>query len=33
MRTISAKAKDVARKWYLVDADNQVVGRVAVKVA
>jgi large subunit ribosomal protein L13 len=33
MRTISAKAKDVARKWYLVDADKQVVGRVAVKVA
>ena len=33
MRTISAKAKDVARKWYLVDADQQVVGRVAVKVA
>ena len=27
MRTISAKAKDVARKWYLVDAGNQVVGR------
>ncbi|MEY2852471.1 MAG: hypothetical protein RL549_1170, partial [Verrucomicrobiota bacterium] len=26
MRTISAKAKDVARKWYLVDADKQVVG-------
>ena len=33
MRTISAKAKDVARKWYHVDADKQVVGRVAVKVA
>lgn len=33
MRTISAKAKDIARRWYLIDADNQVVGRVAVKAA
>ena len=33
MRTISAKAKDVARRWYLIDADQQVVGRVAVKAA
>jgi large subunit ribosomal protein L13 len=33
MRTISAKAKDVARRWYLIDADKQVVGRVAVKAA
>lgn len=33
MRTLSAKAKDVARRWYLMDADKQVVGRVAVKAA
>jgi large subunit ribosomal protein L13 len=33
MRTVSAKAKDVARRWYLIDADKQVVGRVAVKAA
>ena len=33
MRNISAKAKDVARRWYLIDADKQVVGRVAVKAA
>jgi large subunit ribosomal protein L13 len=33
MRTISAKAKDIARRWYLIDADKQVVGRVAVKAA
>ena len=33
MRTVSAKAKDVARRWYLIDADKQGVGRVAVKAA
>lgn len=33
MRTLSAKAKDVARRWYVMDADRQVVGRVAVKAA
>ena len=33
MRPVSAKAKDVARRWYLIDADKQVVGRVAVKAA
>jgi large subunit ribosomal protein L13 len=33
MKTFSAKAQDIDRKWYVVDAENQVVGRVAEKVA
>jgi len=33
MRTFSAKASDVQRKWYVVDAKDQPLGRVAVKVA
>ena len=33
MKTFSAKAEQVERKWYVIDADNQVVGRVAEKAA
>ena len=33
MKTFSAKAKDVDRKWWLIDAKDQVLGRVAVKAA
>ena len=33
MRTFSAKASDIERKWFIVDANNQPLGRVAVKVA
>lgn len=33
MKTFSAKAEAVDRKWYIVDAQNQVVGRVAERVA
>jgi large subunit ribosomal protein L13 len=33
MKTFSAKAQDIQRKWYLVDANDKVVGRVAEKVA
>ena len=33
MKTFSAKAEAVDRKWYVLDADNQVVGRVAEKAA
>jgi large subunit ribosomal protein L13 len=33
MKTFSAKAEAIERKWYIVDAENQVVGRVAEKVA
>ena len=32
-RTISARPADVERKWYIVDAENQVVGRLATQVA
>jgi len=31
--TISARAEDIKRKWYLVDANNRVLGDVAVEVA
>jgi len=33
MRTVFAKKGDVERKWYLVDANNAVLGRLAVKIA
>ena len=33
MRTFSAKANEVDRRWWLIDAKNQVLGRVAVKAA
>ena len=33
MKTFSAKASQIERKWYLVDATDQSLGRVAVKVA
>src|ERR1700734_4120002 len=33
MKTFSAKAEQVERKWFVIDADNQVVGRVAEKAA
>jgi large subunit ribosomal protein L13 len=33
MKTFSAKAEAVDRKWFVVDAENQVVGRVAEKAA
>src|SRR5213594_2502392 len=33
MKTFSAKANEVDRKWWLIDARNQVLGRVAVKAA
>ena len=32
-KTVSARAQDVDRKWYVVDGENQVVGRLASKVA
>jgi large subunit ribosomal protein L13 len=32
-KTYSARPTDVDRKWYVVDAENQVVGRLASKVA
>src|SRR5213083_1846500 len=33
MKTFSAKANEVQRKWWVIDAKNQVLGRVAVKAA
>ena len=33
MHTVSIRKEDVVRKWYIVDAENQVVGRLASAVA
>jgi large subunit ribosomal protein L13 len=33
MKTFSAKANQVDRKWWIIDARDQVLGRVAVKAA
>jgi large subunit ribosomal protein L13 len=33
MKTFSAKASEVARKWWIIDAKDQVLGDVAVKAA
>lgn len=33
MRTFSAKANEVQRRWWLIDAKDQILGRVAVKAA
>ncbi|HEV7867948.1 MAG TPA: 50S ribosomal protein L13 [Chthoniobacteraceae bacterium] len=33
MKTFSAKANEVQRQWWVIDAADQVLGRVAVKAA
>ncbi len=33
MRTYTAKPKDIKMKWYLIDADGQVLGRLATFIA
>jgi len=33
MKTFSAKAQDVERKWYVIDAENKILGQVAVEAA
>ncbi len=33
MRTLSAKAEDVTRRWFVVDAQGQSLGRLATRVA
>ena len=33
MKTFSAKATDVDRKWWIIDAKDQVLGQVAVRAA
>ncbi|MFN2508477.1 MAG: 50S ribosomal protein L13 [Chthoniobacterales bacterium] len=32
-KTFSAKASEVPRQWWIIDANNQVLGQVAVKAA
>ena len=32
-KTISAKASEIERKWFVIDASNKVVGRVAEQAA
>ena len=33
MHMVSIRKEDVVRRWYIVDAENQVVGRLASEVA
>ncbi len=33
MKTLSAKKTDITKKWYIVDADGKVLGRLASRVA
>lgn len=33
MKTFSLKASEIQRSWLLIDADNQVLGRLATQVA
>ncbi len=33
MKTFSAKAEDVQRKWWVIDAQNQILGKVAERAA
>jgi len=33
MKTYSAKPKDIEKKWYLIDAEGQVLGRLATRIA
>jgi large subunit ribosomal protein L13 len=33
MKTFSAKAHEVKRDWYVIDASNKVLGRVATEIA
>ena len=33
METTSIRAQDITRDWYLVDAENQILGRLASRVA
>lgn len=33
MKTFSAKPEKIIRKWYVVDADGQILGRLATRVA
>ncbi len=33
MKTFSAKTNEIDRQWWVIDAENQVLGRVAVEAA
>ena len=33
MKTFSAKASEIPRKWWVIDAKDQILGQVAVKAA
>ena len=33
MKTFSARPTDIDKKWYLVDAEGQVLGRMATRIA
>jgi large subunit ribosomal protein L13 len=33
MKTIFVKQKDITRKWYIIDAEDKILGKVAVKAA
>ena len=33
MKTTSIRAEEITRYWYLLDADNQILGRLASRVA
>ena len=33
MKTFSAKSSDIKREWYIIDAEDQILGDVAVRAA
>lgn len=33
MKTYSAKAEDINRNWYLIDAEGKILGRLATQIA
>ena len=33
LKTFTLKAKDIKKNWYLIDAENQVLGRLSSKIA
>jgi large subunit ribosomal protein L13 len=33
MKTVSARAQDIRRTWYIIDATNKVLGRLASEIA
>ncbi len=33
MKTVSAKARDIKREWFLIDASDKVLGRMATEIA